>query len=94
MKLEEVLTYYDDDYYNDFFYEDYDYDDVYDYIREFLDFYPEYREMDMDEVAEGMADGDVDIPRRIADGLHDRYYWKAIEWNREPKSDEFDALGL
>lgn len=94
MKLKEALTYYDDEYYNEFFYEDYDYDDVYDYIRDFLDFYPEYREMDLDEVAEDMANGDMDMPRRIADDLHDRYYWEAIEWNREPKSNEFDALGL
>jgi hypothetical protein len=94
MTLTDILTYYDDERNKEFFYEDYDYDDLYEYIRDFIDDYPQYEEMDLDKVAEDMANDEMDIPDGIGNRLHNRYYQEAIEWNRDPKFDEFDALGL
>ncbi len=95
MTLRKALTYTDGDGMR-FFWEDYDYDDVADFIADEL----EADGFDLDgrevfEVAEDMADGDVELPDGVGKRLRDYFARRAGEWRRSRyESDEFDALGL
>ena len=94
MTIKEALTY-RDGHGRPFFWEDYDFGDVARFIGDELECDGGHAGEDIEAVAEDMANGDMDIPSGIADGLHEAFENQAWEWrHRKPESDEWDALGL
>ena len=95
MTLRKALTYNDEDG-RKFFWDDYDFNDVADFIADEL----EADGYDLDgreacEVAEDMADGDIELPDDIGKRLSNHFARRACEWYASRNEfDEFDVLGL